>query len=170
MSHPTITVRATTRADLGAVDALLARSVYMQLKRDYAASVLGRVVPLITRTAPGLVASGSFFAVERGGQIAGCGGWSWAAPVGASSLGPRDVAHVRLLITDHRFGRCGVARALMARIVGTARLGGVGCLDCLSTLTAAPFYRACGFCDVGPIEVHLRPGVSYRALRLKRSL
>jgi len=165
-----MTIRTTTIADLSAVDALLARSFAVQLKGEYPTSTLVMAAPLISRARPGLLASGTYFAVHDRGRIVGAGGWSWSAPTGVSSLGPIDVAHVRQVITDHRHTRCGVGRMLMARTIANAKGKGVGALDCLSTHSAVPFYKACGFDEVGAIDVHLRPGIVFGAVRMMRAL
>jgi hypothetical protein len=47
---------------------------------------------------------------------------------------------------------------------------GVRRLDCLSTRTAAPFYAALGFVALGPVEVALRPGIAFPAVRMERAM
>ncbi len=165
-----ITIRTTTIADLGAVDGLLVRSFAVQLKPDYPASALVLALPLISKARPGLLASGTYFAAVEGEKVIGVGGWSWAAPTGVSSLGPIDVAHVRHFVTDHRCTRRGVGRMLMSRIIETAQDRGVAALDCLSTRTAVPFYKACGFEEVGQIDVQLRPGIVFPSVRMFRPI
>jgi len=166
----TITIRPAGAPDIAAIDALLARSYPALLRRDYPPSTLVTALPLISRAQPGLVTSGSYFVAERGGAILGAGGWTWGAPQGGGALGPRDMAHVRHVVTDHRATRQGIARRLFGIIFQTARSSGVGMLDCQSTLTAVPFYKAMGFVEIGPIEVTLRPGITFAAVRMQRRL
>jgi N-acetylglutamate synthase-like GNAT family acetyltransferase len=165
MTSPTLTIRPATRADLAAVDALLAASYPALLKPDYPPSVLVTALPLIARANPRLLASGSYFVVCDAGQVVGAGGWTWAAPHGG--VCPRDMGHIRHVVTDQRQTRRGIASALMTQIISDARAGGVATLDCLSTLTAVAFYAACGFTSIGPIEVTLRPGISFPAVRMQ---
>ncbi|MGV6811690.1 MAG: GNAT family N-acetyltransferase [Brevirhabdus sp.] len=166
----TITIRPAGAPDIASIDALLARSYPAMLKRDYPPSTLVTALPLISRAQPGLVTCGTYFVAERDGMILGAGGWTWGAPQGGGALGPRDTAHVRHVVTDHRETRQGIARRLFGTIFQTARAAGVGQLDCQSTLTAVPFYKAMGFVEIGPIEVSLRPGIRFSAVRMKRRL
>ena len=69
-------VRPTTRTDIPAVDALLARSYPVLLKPDYASSVLVTAVPLICRAQPVLVCCGTYYGVFDGNVLVGAGGWT----------------------------------------------------------------------------------------------
>ena len=40
-------------------------------------------------------------------------------------------------------------------------------LDCLSTLTAVPFYQSMGFDLLGPVQVQLRPGITFPSIRMQ---
>ena len=116
----------------------------------------------------GLLSSGTYFLAERDGAVLGAGGWSWMSPQGGVS--PRDMGHIRHVVTDHRATRQGIGRALMAAICEDARTGGVGVLDCLSTLTAVPFYAAGEVQAIGPVDVTLRPGIDFPAIRMQLRL
>lgn len=78
------------------------------------------------------------------------------------------VAHIRHVVTDDRLVRCGVGHLLMERVFGTARAAGGRRMECLSTLTAVPFYRAPGFVEVGPVTVPLAPGIDFPAVAMWR--
>ena len=58
----------------------------------------------------------------------------------------------------------------MRRVFETARDAGIGRLDCLSTLTAEPFYAAMGFQSSGLVTVPLRPGIDFPAVHMQRFL
>jgi len=164
-----LTIRPSGRGDIAAVDALLARSYPALLKSDYPPSVLVTALPLISRAQPGLVTCGTYYVAETNeGAIVGAGGWTFAAPGGAASR--PGVAHIRHLVTDAAATRRGIGRALMGRIFTEARGAGALRLDCLSTLTAVPFYAAMGFEAVGPVTVPLRPGIDFPALQMQRVL
>lgn len=157
-------VRTTTRDDLAAVDALLARSYPKLLKPDYPPSVLVTALPLISRAQPALLSSGTYYLVEtEGGRLLGAGGWSRDRQV-------RDVGHIRHVVTDVTAIRRGVGRLLLTHVLAQARLSGVHDMECWSTFTAEPFYRAMGFETEGPIDVPLQPGITFPALRMKQRL
>ena len=88
-----IAVRPSTRADIGAIDALLGRSYPQLLKADYPPSALVTVLPLMTRAQPGLVASGRYWVAEQDGRLLGAGGWSEALPGGGRSSPHLRAAH-----------------------------------------------------------------------------
>jgi GNAT superfamily N-acetyltransferase len=165
---PTLTLRRTLPSDLGALDLLYARSYPALLKADYPPSVLVLALPLISRAQPRLLASGSFYLAESGGEVLAAGGWSWGGPQGGAS--PVHMAHVRHLVTDHRHTRRGIGRALMEHVFREARKAGARLLDCQSTLTAVPFYASLGFREIGPILITLRPGIEFPAMRMQMAL
>ncbi len=170
MCDSRLALRVTTLADLAAVNSFVARALPARLSGEYPGAVQKGLTALAARAAPALLPCNSYFVARIGGRIVGCCGWSWAAPLGGSSLGPRDMAYVRLLLVARPFGRCGVGRALMGLIVATARRGGVARLECISTATAEPFYRACGFAGAAPIEVALQPGLAFGAVQMTRRI
>nr|WP_245398734.1 GNAT family N-acetyltransferase [Oceaniglobus trochenteri] len=154
---------------MAAVDALLARAMPRLLRQDYAPAVLQAALPHFVALQPGLLASGRYsLACDRDGAVVGAAGWAWTAPQGG--LGPPDMGHMRHLVTHHRHLRQGIARRLMGEVLTGARAAGVGRLDCLSTLTALPFYRAMGFATIGAVEVRLGPGLLFPAVHMRRSL
>ncbi len=58
----------------------------------------------------------------------------------------------------------------MTHILDTARAAGIRHLQCQSTRTAVPFYTACGFRELGPVEVPLAPGITFPAVAMERGL
>lgn len=162
---PTLSLRKASPADLSAVDRLLGRSYPRLLAADYPPSVMVMAVPLISRARPELLASGRYFVAEDpDGRLLAAGGWSRSNPTGAMM---QDLSgHVRHVATDPDAVRQGVGRALMRHVMQDAWAEGVVRLDCLSTRTAVPFYRALGFRPVGAVDVPLAPAVVFPALRM----
>lgn len=165
-----LTIRQTRREDLSEIDALFQRSYPALLKDHYPPSLMVMAIPLIARANPALIGSGRYFAVRDGsGRIVGAGGWSSMDPQSRQSGAPAT-GHVRHVVTDHTCVRKGVGRALMGHIFETARADGVTRLDCLATLMAVPFYAACGFEEVGPVTVDLRPGIEFPSILMRRAI
>ena len=165
-------VRAATLADVAAVDALLARAYPRLLKADYAPSMMVMALPLISRAKPALVTCGTYFVVEQAGAIIGAGGWTLARPGAHPGQGrmQQGIGNIRHVVTDDRHVRRGVGRALLAHIFATAAAAGVKRLECLSTLTARPFYQAVGFKVIGPVTVPLAQGIDFPAIAMWRNL
>lgn len=152
----TLTLRRADLGDLAAVDDLLARSYPRLLARDYPPSVIVTALPLISRARPELLASGRYFVASEDARIVGAGGWSAGA----------GAAQVRHVVTDHRRLRRGIGRMVMSQVLADARAAGFASLECLSTRTAVPFYESFGFRMVQPVDVPLRPGIVFPAIRM----
>ena len=164
----TITMRLARPSDLAAVDALLSRSYPALVKADYPPSVVVTAFPILSRANPSLLASGTYHVAEgEDGALLGTGGWTRSGPQGGRRPG---VGHVRHVATHRHWTRRGIGAGVMARTIEQARGAGMRVLDCLSTRTAVPFYAALGFSEVGPVEVSLRPGIVFPAVRMIRHL
>ena len=164
MGSEVISVRTATAADISPVDTLLAQSYARLLKGSYPPSVMVTAVPLISRANPFLISSGTYYvACDEAGAILGAGGWS------RSSRG-RKVADVRHLVTHHQHLRKGVARQIMESVIAEARRAGITQMESLSTRVAVPFYAAMGFDTRMEVDVELRPGIVFPAVRMLKSL
>ena len=106
-----------------------------------------------------LIDDGTYFVVEAGGEIAGCGGWSRRATLYGGNQTPgrdsalldpaTDPARVRAMYTNPAYARRGVGRLILARCEAAAAAEGFTRLELMSTLSGEPLYTAYGF---RPIE------------------
>ncbi len=161
-----LTLRLARPEDLSAVDTLLARSFPRLLAKDYPPSIMVTIVPVIAWARPDLLASGRYFLVEdASGRVLGAGGYSLPGTGPARRQG-RVTASIRHVATDPDATRQGIGRRLMQAIFVAAAAEGVRHYDCLSTLTAVPFYLANGFTALGPVQVPMLPGLSFSAIRM----
>ncbi len=117
-------------------------------------------------SAGGASAGGASDAAE-GHPARGGGDWDWAEPDWAAQVG---MGHVRHVAVDPDRVRCGVGRAIMGEVIVDALRAGVHWLDCLSTRTAVPFYASLGFRVLHEVEVGLRPGILFPAVRMMRQI
>lgn len=161
-------IRIATRADITAVDALLARAYPRLLKQDYAPSILVTAIPRIARAQPGLVTCGTYFVAEEEGRILAAGGWTAAIPGQGGTMPGR--ANVRHVVTDDRQTRRGIGTALLRHVMDTARAAEMTWMHCTSTRTAEPFYAALGFTRIGEVTVPLGPGIAFPAIDMRRDL
>jgi GNAT superfamily N-acetyltransferase len=166
---PQITLRPTTARDLPRIEALLSESYPALLKPDYPPSVLVTALPLIARANPALLRSGTYWLAEDAeGRALAAGGWSYSAPQGG--VGPRDLGHIRHVVTHPSALRQGLASTIIERCFREARAAGLTWVMAQATRTAVPFYRAMGFEDRAEIEVMLRPGIGFPAIEMARDL
>jgi GNAT superfamily N-acetyltransferase len=109
-----------------------------------------------------LIDDGTYFVVEVGGQIAGCGGWSRRATLyggdhsagrDAALLDPAyDPAKVRAMYTHPGFARRGVGRLVLSLCEAAAAAEGFTRLELMATLSGLPLYEAAGFEAVEHLE------------------
>ncbi|MDU9006343.1 GNAT family N-acetyltransferase [Sedimentitalea todarodis] len=164
MPSTEISLRTSTIADLAVVDALLSRAYPKLLKAHYPPSVLVTALPLISRAQPVLLQSGTYYVAEvEGHGIVGAGGWT-------RDRGSRHLGHIRHVVSDDRFQRRGIARALIRHTLNAAQAQAITEMECWSTLTAEPFYAALGFVSEGPMEITLRPGIGFPSVRMRMAL
>ena len=109
-----------------------------------------------------LIADGTYYVVEAGAEIAGCGGWSRRATLyggdrtpgrDAALLDPtRDAARIRAMYTHPAHARRGVGRLILTLCEAAARAEGFGRAELMATLSGEPLYRACGYEPVEQVE------------------
>ena len=106
-----------------------------------------------------LVADRTYFLVEDGGALAGCGGWSRRATLYGGDhsaalrqpdlLDPaRDAARVRAMYTHPDFARRGVGRLILGLCEAAAAAEGFRRVQLMATLSGEPLYRACGYAEI----------------------
>lgn len=109
-----------------------------------------------------LIADGTYFVVEDGGVMAGCGGWSRRATAygGNHSAGrddrlldpATDAARVRAMYTHPDHTRKGVGTLVLSLCEQAARAHGFAALELSATMAGVPLYRSFGFADIRPFE------------------
>lgn len=128
-----------------------------------------------------LVRDGTYFIVEEGARIAGCGGWSFRATLygGDASIVGReparldpacDAAKVRAMYTDPAYARRGVGRIILGLCEKAAREAGFARVELMGTAAGVPLYRACGYAPLGPPEEADVDGVPVPLLRMGKAL
>jgi GNAT superfamily N-acetyltransferase len=127
-----------------------------------------------------LIADGTYFVVEDGEEIAGCGGWSRRATLfggdhsagrDAALLDPaRDAARVRAMYTHPDHIRKGVGRMVLDACEAAARAEGFSRVEMAATVGGVPLYRACGYHDIEPFEAVTSTGYRVPLVRMGKGL
>ena len=109
-----------------------------------------------------LIDDGTYFVIESGGEVAGCGGWSRRATLYGGNQTPRrdaklldpavDAARVRAMYTNPAFARRGVGRLVLSLCEKAAAAEGFTRLELMATLSGEPLYTAYGFRAVERLE------------------
>ena len=163
-----ISIRAATPDDRDALTRLIAASYATLERAAYERDMLAAAMPAMSKANPTLLASGTYYVAEIGGEPAGCGGWTREAPhTGALAEG---VGHIRHFATHPDHLRKGVARRLLDHCLAEAAAAGIRLMKSQSTLLAEPFYAAAGFrCVAGDIA-EMAPGVKLPVVQMEREL
>lgn len=174
-----LTHRLATRADVPVLGALMARAI-AELQRGFlddariaaSASIMGLDTQLID--------DGTYFVVESGGAVAGCGGWSRRATLfggdhsagrDAALLDPaRDAARVRAMYTAPDFARRGVGRLILSLCEAAAAREGFARVELAATLAGEPLYRACGYRLIERFDSDTPQGLRVPLLRMGKSI
>ena len=156
-----ITSRLASEADLHALRALMAHAIAENLKPFLTPEqiVASHAVMGLDTT---LIADRTYFAIEDGGAIIGCGGWSrrntlyggdHSAGRNAALLDPaKDAARVRAMYTDPAHVRRGVGRMILDLCEAAAACEGFTRLALAATLSGEPLYRKYGFVEIDRFE------------------
>jgi GNAT superfamily N-acetyltransferase len=126
-----------------------------------------------------LVEDRTYFIVEEGGALAGCGGWSRRATMygGDHSAGrdsalldpAKDAARVRAMYTHPSFARRGVGRLILWLCEDAARAEGFCSAELVATMAGEPLYLACGYEATEPFSDN-RGGAAVPLLRMSKRL
>ena len=162
-----IVVRVAGPDDAERVGAVLSASYPSLMAPGYAADVLARALPLMVRANPTLLRSGTYYLAEAtDGAVAGCGGWTLERPGAVSAPIDSKLGHIRHFATHPDWIRRGIGRSLFDRCVADARVIGVQCFECYSSLVAEPFYSVLGFATVEPMTLEMGPGITIPGVRM----
>jgi GNAT superfamily N-acetyltransferase len=177
---PDFTHRIARIEDLEALREVMRRSIEM-LQSDFLSpeqvSASHKVMGLDAQ----LVRDGTYFVVECGDRIAGCGGWSWRSTLygGDESVvarepraldPPTEPARIRAMYTDPDFTRQGVGRLVLGLCEGAARAAGFRSATMMATMAGVPLYRACGYAEAeAPISANI-DGVEVPLVRMEKRL
>ena len=174
------TDRIATLDDLDALHALMARSI-AELQSDYLTPeqivASAKVMGLDTQ----LVRDGTYFIIERDGQIAGCGGWSFRATLygGDDSVVAReparldpatDAAKVRAMYTNPDFTRQGIGSRILQLCETAARQAGFKRVELMATAAGVPLYSAQGYRPSAEQEYARVGDVAIPLLRMEKPL
>ncbi|MBK7600232.1 MAG: GNAT family N-acetyltransferase [Acidobacteria bacterium] len=178
MATASLTHRLATLADLGVLRILMDASIF-ELQRPFldpkqiesSRTIMGLDIQLFE--------DGTYFIVESGGQVAGCGGWSRRATLYGGDQAPgrngayldpkQDPAKVRAMYTHPAYARKGIGRLILSLCESAARDEGFSKVELMATKSGEPLYLACGY---KPIEQILddRGGVPVPLIRMSKQL
>ncbi|MGV2494696.1 GNAT family N-acetyltransferase [Pelagerythrobacter aerophilus] len=128
-----------------------------------------------------LVRDGTYFLVECGDRIAGCGGWSFRETLygGDESIIAREpsivdpssgAAKIRAMYTDPDFTRRGIGRRILKLCEQAARSAGYRRAELMATAVGVPLYESCGYTPKTKLQFAQVGGVQVPLLRMEKML
>ena len=166
--------------DLPALHALMARAIG-QNQTDFLTpeqvAVSDQVMGLDTQ----LVRDGTYFMIESGDHVVGCGGWSFRATLfgGDDSVIEReparlnpatDAAKIRAMYTDPAFIRRGIGSLILILGEDAARKAGFRRAELMGTASGVPLYRSRGYVPSAGPQFSRIGAVEIPLLRMEKSL
>jgi GNAT superfamily N-acetyltransferase len=166
--------------DLDALQTVMRRSI-RALQKEFLTPEQVRASSQVMGLDSQLVVDGTYFVIERGGRIAGCGGWSWRSTLygGDASIVSREPraldpatepARIRAMYTDPDFARQGVGRLVLALCEEAARHAGFRRATMMATMAGVPLYAACGYVEVEPVLQASVDGIRVPLVRMEKQL
>lgn len=174
------THRIASAEDLPTLRALMTRAIE-QLQDDFLDPDQVRASHKVMGLDTQLIDDGTYFVIEAGEQIVGCGGWSWRATLygGDDSVVTReplpldpatDAAKIRAMYTDPDFTRRGIGRLVLGLCEAAARDAGFTRVEMMATMSGVPLYRTCGYVPLEPACSALIDGVEVPLQRMGKAL
>jgi GNAT superfamily N-acetyltransferase len=176
---PTFSHRLSTMADLPELQALMTTAI-ARLLGAYLDQARVEASFEIMGVDTQLIEDGTYFAIEEGGRIVGCGGWSRRATMfGGDHSANRDArlldpasepARVRAMYTHPDFARRGIGRLVLSLCEAVAAEEGFRSLELVATVAGEPLYAACGFSVIERFEVPTSKGVAVPCTRMSKAI
>lgn len=177
---PDFKLRLATLEDVPALESLIAESVRVLQAHDYSADQRNAAIGTVFGVDRQLIRDGTYFVVEVGDVIVGCGGWSRRKTLFGSDrrggredamLDPsRDAARIRAFFVRPGFERRGIGSAIMRAAEAAAIDEGFTRLELRATLTGIPLYRAHGFVEAQQTAIPLPSGETLPAVQMVKTL
>src|SRR6187399_3590848 len=155
MNRTDLRWRRATLADLPLLGPLIATSARELSRDDYTPEQIEGALRGAFGTDTQLIRDGSYFVVEAGGRLAGCGGWSRRRTLfgsdarsdrDATELDPAvDAAKIRAFFIHPEFARRGLGTLLLDRCEQAAVAHGFCRFELMATLPGVRLYAARGY-------------------------
>jgi len=175
-----LNLRVATFEDREVLRDLIDRSARQLSKGDYRAEQVEGALQGAFGVDSQLIQDGTFFVVEEGPVIVGCGGWSYRrtlfggdkrAERDAALLDPRtDPAKIRAFFVDPAHARKGIGTMLLDKCESEARRRGFSRVELMSTLPGVRLYSARGYSGVEQVQYEVAPGVVIEFVPMSKAI
>ena len=175
-----LTHRVARMDDLEALHRVMGRSI-ASLQSDFLTPEQVAASHKVMGLDSQLVRDGTYFLVECGSRIAGCGGWSFRETLygGDASIVAREpavvdpasgAAKIRAMYTDPDFSRRGIGKRIIALCEEAARAAGYRRAEMMATAAGVPLYESCGYTPATDLQFAEVDGVQVPLLKMEKLL
>jgi GNAT superfamily N-acetyltransferase len=171
-------LRVATREDVGAIAALIDASVRGLQTGDYSAAQIEGALATVFTIDSQLIEDGTYFvATADGGELAGCGGWSFRKTlyggdrqmerIEPERLDPAvDAAKVRAIFVAPKFARMGLGSLILEAAERAAIAAGFRRFEMGSALTGVALYTLKGYREVERVAVPVGGGEAIEVVKM----
>jgi GNAT superfamily N-acetyltransferase len=171
-------LRTATAEDVPRIFELIGASVRGLQAGDYSAAQIDGALATVFTVDSRLIADGTYFvAFAEGGELAGCGGWSFRKTlyggdhqiekIAPERLDPAvDAAKVRAIFVHPKFARMGLGSLILEAAESAAMEQGFRRFEMGSTLTGVALYALKGYREVSRVMVPVGGGEEIEVVRM----
>jgi GNAT superfamily N-acetyltransferase len=173
--HP----RLAREEDIPALEELIPLSVRTLQAAHYSRAQMEAALGPVFGVDRQLISDRTYFVVEDGARIVGCGGWSKRRSLYGGDrhrleadpeLDPeRDAARVRAFFVHPMWARRGIGRSIMVACEQAIIAAGFCKVDIVATLAGEPLYASFGYAVTERYEIAMAGGLTLPAVRMTRS-
>jgi len=173
-------LRVARPADAPAIDELMKASTREIFPAFYDEVQTASAVVHIAHVDPMLLEDGTYFVLEAGGEVVGCGGWSRrdklfsgeAAQEGlARLLDPStEPARVRAMFVRRDWTRRGLGTRILQACEDAARSEGFDRLALMATLPGVLLYERYGFARLREVTITMPDGIDLACVEMDRPI
>lgn len=170
------TLRLARDSDIPALEELIPLSVRGLQSSHYSASQMEAALGPVFGVDRQLINDGTYFVVEAGEQIVGCGGWSRRKAVFGGDRGragedtaldpAHDPARIRAFFVHPGWARRGIGRAILEACEKALLAAGFREAVMVATLTGEALYAVLGYAVEERYEVPLSNGLMLPVVRM----
>jgi len=173
------TMRVATPADAEAIDALMKESGAALFPDAYDGRQATSMVRFVSQVDPLLLEDGTYFVLEAGGELVGCGGWSRRDKLytgGGDAGGERlldpatEPARVRAMFVRADWTRRGLGRRILDACEAAAKAEGFRTLVLSATMSGLPLYLEYGFERIEDQEMTMPDGVTATCVAMRKPI
>ena len=171
-------LRTATAGDAAGIRGLIEASVQGLQAEDYSAAQREGSLATVFTVDSQLIADGTYFvALAEGGELAGCGGWSYrktlyggdhqVEAIAPERLDPSvDAAKIRAIFVHPKYARMGLGSLILEAAESAAVAAGFRRFEMGSTLTGVGLYSTKGYREMGRFIVPVGGGEAIAVVRM----